>query len=322
MRTTRFALVAVILAALATAARAQADAWPARAITVVVGFGAGGNPDVAARLIAERLGARLGQPVVVENRPGAAGTVGAAAVARAQPDGYTLLFGVAANLALAPATMKTPPYEPARAFQPIAEVARGPYVWMVRADLPLRTMPEFVAWAKERNGGGNYVSPGTGSAHHLGTEMMLRSAGIEMVHVPTSRGIYVSILAGAGDAMFDTLPAPLAHIKSGKLRALGVTGAKRLAALPEVPTLAEQGLPDVPLQFFWGLVGPAGLPRAIVDRLHREVTAILAEPAVQTTFAGWGIETSNVGPDAFGASIAQEVSRWREFVARSGLRLE
>lgn len=322
MRTARFALIAVTLATIAIGARAQTEAWPARAITVVVGFGAGGNPDVAARLLAERLRARLGQPVVVENRPGAAGTVAGTGVARAQPDGYTLLFGVAANLALAPVTMKAPPYDPARAFQPIAEVARGPYVWMVRADLPPRTMPEFVAWAKQRNGGGNYVSPGVGSAHHLGAEMMLRSAGIEMVHVPTSHGIYTSILAGAGDAMFDTLPAPLAHIKSGKLRALGVTGAKRLAALPEVPTFAEQGLPDVPLHFFWGLVGPAGLPRAIVDRLHGEVSAILAEPAVQTTFAGWGIETSSGSPETFGAYIAHEVSYWHEFVARSGLRLE
>jgi len=233
------------------------------------------------------------------------------------PDGHTLLFGVAANLAVAPAAMKLPPYDPVQAFTPIIEVASGPYLWMVRADLPAKTMPEFVAWAKGKPGQGNYASPGVASAHHLASEMLLQTLGVEMVHIPGGRNLYLSLLAGDIDAMFDTLPGPIVHARAGKLRVLAVTGTQRLTALPEVRTLTEQGLPDVPARFWWGLVGPAGLPPATVTRLNTEVAAILAEAPVQATFASWGIQTSGGSADSFGAWIAQESTRWREFAARN-----
>ena len=305
------------LAVLSCAASAAAQTYPTQTITIFNGFAAGGNTDTALRQIAVRLAERLGQAVEVVNRPGAAGTIAAGTVARAVPDGHTLLFGVAANLAVAPAAMKLPPYDPVQAFTPIIEVASGPYLWMVRADLPAKTMPEFVAWAKGKPGQGNYASPGVASAHHLASEMLLQTLGVEMVHIPGGRNLYLSLLAGDIDAMFDTLPGPIVHARAGKLRVLAVTGTQRLTALPEVRTLTEQGLPDVPARFWWGLVGPAGLPPATVTRLNTEVAAILAEAPVQATFASWGIQTSGGSADSFGAWIAQESTRWREFAARN-----
>jgi tripartite-type tricarboxylate transporter receptor subunit TctC len=310
------------LAALAMTAIVEAQPYPTQPITIVNGFSPGGNTDTALRQIAARLAERLGQPVIVMNRPGASGTIGAGSVARAVPDGHTLLFGVAANLAVAPATMKVPPYDPARAFTPIIEVASGPYLWVIRADLPVRTMPEFVAWAKSKSGQGNYASPGVASAHHLASEMLLQTLGLAMVHIPGGRNPYVALQGGDIDAMFDTLPGPLALHKSGNVRALAVTGTQRLAVLPEVPTLAEQGLPDVPVKFWWGLVGPAGLPPAVVNRLNTEVAAILAEGPIQATFAAWGIQTSGGSAQSFGAWITQESTRWRDFAARSKIELQ
>ena len=305
------------LAVLSCAASAAAQTYPTQTITIFNGFAAGGNTDTALRQIAVRLAERPGQAVVVVNRPGASGTIAAGTMARAVPYGHTLLFGVAANLAVAPAAMKLPPYDPVQAFTPIIEVASGPYLWMVRADLPAKTMPEFVAWAKGKPGQGNYASPGVASAHHLASEMLLQTLGVEMVHIPGGRNLYLSLLAGDIDAMFDTLPGPIVHARAGKLRVLAVTGTQRLTALPEVRTLTEQGLPDVPARFWWGLVGPAGLPPATVTRLNTEVAAILAEAPVQATFASWGIQTSGGSADSFGAWIAQESTRWREFAARN-----
>ena len=315
-----FTLLALIV--ITVTATAKAQTYPTRPITIVNGFSSGGNTDTALRQIAARLAERLGQPVVVVNRPGASGTIAAGMVARAAPDGYTLLFGVAANLAVAPAAMKVPPYDPVRAFTPIIEIASGPYIWMVRGDLPVQTMPEFVAWARSKRGQGNYASPGVGSVHHLASEMLLQTVGVEMVHIPGGRNLYLSLMAGEVDAMFDTLPGPIAHAKAGKLRALAVTGSNRLGVLPEVPTLAEQGLPDVPVKFWWGLVGPAELPLSIVIRLNTEVAAILAEGPVEATFAAWGIQPAGGSAESFGAWIARESARWRDFAARTKIELQ
>ena len=306
------------------AGAAGAQTYPAKPITLVNGFPPGGPTDLTLRQIAAKLSERLGQPTVIDNRAGAAGTIAGAAVARAVPDGYTLLFGVAANLAVAPATMKNPPYDPASAFSPIIEVARGPYIWMVKPAVPAKNLREFVAWAKANPGKVNYGSPGQGSVHHLAGELFKRAAGIEMLHVPYKGGTtaYTALLGGEIDAMFDSMPAPLPHIAAGKIRALGVTGPKRLAVLPEVPTLAEQGIAGVDVHFWWGFVGPAGLPKDIVAKLNAEIARVLADPELTATLAKWNIETSPGTPEAFGAYIAQESKRWREAVALAGLKPE
>ena len=310
------------LAALSTAGQSWAQNYPVRSIRVLHGFAAGGPPDTVLRQVAARLEKSLGQPVIVENRPGASGTLAAAAVARAEPDGYLLLFGVAANLAVAPATMKAVPYDPVTSFTPIVEVARGPYVWLVRADAPARTMPEFIAWSRSQPGRLNYGSPGIGSVHHLATEGLKQATGIDIVHVPFGGRLYTALLGGQIDAMFESMPGPAPHLASGKLRALAVTGAHRLAVLPDVPTLAEQGIRGLEVNSWWGFVGPAGLPPAVVTRLNAAVHQALAEPELRAAFDKMTIVPSPDTSAAFAAYIAAEASRWKDAVARVGLKPE
>lgn len=319
MTTLKATIVAI---ALLCGTSALGQSFPSRPLTILNGFPAGGTVDTVLRQIALRLEERLGQPVVVENRPGASGTIAAAAVARSNPDGYTLLFGVAANLAVAPATMKNPPYDPSRAFTPIIEIARGPYIWLVRSDAPAKTFQEFVAWAKNNPGKLNYGSPGQGSVHHLSAEMLRHAAGLDMVHVPYRGGPYQALLAGEIHAMFENMPGPLPLLEAGKIRALAVTGARRLPALPDVPTLAELGMPDINVNFWWGMVGPAGMPKPVVDRLNSEIALALADPALKATFVKWNIAQTPGTPEAFGAYIGQEYMRWKEVVAKTSLQPE
>ena len=311
--------IALLLLALAASAGAWAQAFPDKPIRILNGFQAGGPPDIVLRRMAAVLESRLGQPVVVENRPGATGTIAAATVARAQPDGYTLLFGVAANLAVAPAMMAIPPYDPARAFSPIIEVARGPYVWLVRSDAPATTLPEFIAWSRQNPGKLNYASPGQGSVHHLATEMFKQAAGMDIVHVPYKGGLYAALLAGDVQAMIESMPGPLPHLETSKVRILGITGHRRLRILPHVPTFAEQGVADNDVSSWWGIVGPAGMPDPIVARLNAEIATALAQPDL---LSKWGIEATPGTPAAFGKHIQQEASRWKERVARFAVKPE
>lgn len=312
----------VLLAALLGTAAAQT--YPVRPVTIVNGFPGGGPVDAALRPIAAKLAGRLGQPVLVENRPGAAGTLGAGSVARAKADGYTLLFGVASNLAVAPATMRKPPYDPTRAFTPIGEVARGPYVWLVRADNPARDMNEFIAWTKAHPGQVNYATPGRGTVHHLATEMLKRDTGADMTHVPYKGGkaLATALLGGEVQAMIESPSAYVPLIRAGRLRALAVTGERRLAALPGVPTLDEQGIHGLNVHSWWGLVGPAGMPERVVARLNADLNAVLAEPAMRDLLTRMSATPTPGTPQQFGAYIAAEWRRWRTFVAASGLNLE
>ena len=314
----------LLSALLFSAGAACAQTYPSKAITLVNGFPPGGPTDLTLRQIAAKLSERLGQPTVIDNRAGASGTIAGTMVARAAPDGHTLMFGVAANLAVALATMKNPPYDPVTAFTPIIEVARGPYVWMVKPSVPANNLKEFIAWAKANPGKVNYGSPGQGSVHHLAGELFKRAAGIEMLHVPYKGGTtaYTALLGGEIDGMFDSMPSPLPHIAGGKIRALGVTGSKRLQVLRDVPTLVEQGVAGVDVHFWWGFVGPAGLPKDIVAKLNAEIARALADPELRATFAKWNIEPSPGTPEAFGAYIAQEAKRWREAVSVAGLKPE
>jgi tripartite-type tricarboxylate transporter receptor subunit TctC len=314
--------IAFFLVALLSGFSAPAQDFPTRPIRILNGFQAGGPPDIALRRIAAGLESRLGQPVVVENRPGATGTIAAGSVARAEPDGYTLLFGVAANLAVAPAMMANPPYDPAKAFSPIIEVARGPYVWVVRSDAPARTLPEFIVWSRQNPGKLNYASPGQGSVHHLSTELFKQAAGMHIVHVPYKGGLYVALIAGEVQAMFESMPGPLPHLEAGKIRVLGVTGNRRLRVLPDVPTFAEQGVADIDVSSWWGVVGPAGMPPSIIARLNSAIAEVLADPDLQATMAKWGIEPTPGTPESFGEHVRNESARWKERVARFAIKPE
>jgi tripartite-type tricarboxylate transporter receptor subunit TctC len=317
-------VLSVLLLAWACAAAAQPQPYPSRPVTILNGFPPGGITDGAVRMLASGLAKGLGQPVVVENRPGAAGTIAAGAVARAAPDGHTLLFGVAANLAVGPATLKHPPYDPSTAFTAIGEMARGPYIWIVRADHPAGDMKEFIAWTRANPGKTHYASPGQGSQHHLAVELLKQRTGASLAHVPYKGGsaLQAAILGGEVQAMLESPGSYVAHIRAGKLRALAVTGSRRLAALPDVPTLEEQGVPGLEVNSWWGIVGPAGMDPAVVRRLNAEMGRVLAEPELKGLLEKMTIEPSPSTPEAFAAYIRSEHARWKAFAASSGIALD
>jgi tripartite-type tricarboxylate transporter receptor subunit TctC len=258
----------------------------------------------------------------VENRVGASGTIGAASVARAAPDGYTLLFGVLSNLIVGPASMKDIAYDPVQSFAPVIEVARGPYVLTVTPAVPAKTLAEFIDYAKKNPGKLNFGSVGPGSAHHFAGEMLKRAAGLEMVHVPYKGGgpAYAGLMGGEIQVLLDTMPGPQQYVQAGTLRALAVTGPKRLSTLPDVRTFTEQGLEGVDVQFLFGIVAPKGTPADVIARLNVEIAQALAEPDIRTTFARQSIEASPGTPEAFGALLAVEWKKWKEIVAKTGFK--
>lgn len=308
----RHLLAAALGAGLLPAARAQTG----RTLRLVVPFTPGGSTDILARVLAPRLGPALGQNVVVDNRPGAGGSLGAAEAARAEPDGNTLLMGHIGTLAVNPALYPRLGYDPLKSFVPVAWVARVPNVLVVNASSPARTLPEFVALAKAQPGRLSYSSGGNGSAAHITTELLKLKTGIFLLHIPY-RGTAPSVsdlLAGQVDCTFTGAPAVLPHLKSGRLRALAVSSAKRLVVLPEVPTVAESGVPGFDADQWYGVVAPAGTPAAVVARLNAEINKALALPEVAQQLATEGAIPTPGTPQAFAALIAREIPRWAEVV--------
>lgn len=304
---------------------ARAQTYPSRPVTIIVPFVAGGTTDIMARLMADRLGNALGQRFIVENRPGAGGNPGSAAVARAEPDGLTLLMGTVGTHAINSSLYAKMPFDPVRDFAPIAFVSGVPNAMIVNPErIPVRTPAEFLEFARNKPGGANMASSGLGTSIHLSGEMFQQRTGLKMTHVPYrgSAPALTDMLSGQVDVMFDNLPSCLGFIQGGQLRALAVTSAARSAALPDVPTMAESGFPGFDASSWFGLFAPRGTPEAITARLNRESLAALGTDDMRRRLAELGAEPRPMTPVEFAAFIAAEQERWAAAVKASGARLE
>ncbi|OZI48698.1 tripartite tricarboxylate transporter substrate binding protein [Bordetella genomosp. 4] len=311
----------VFIASPATAA--DTANYPDRPIKIVVPFPPGGSTDVLIRLIGPRLSTRLGQTVVVENKPGASATVGADNVARASPDGYTLL-AASAHHTIAQAVIPTLNYRIDKSFAPIGTIAMVPNLVVVNSTLPAKNIAELVTLTKAEPERFNYGSAGPGSAHHLIGEMFKLRTGAQLTHVPYagSAPAVTGLLSNQVQVMFDTVPSALPHIRAGKTRALAVTTAKRSSALPDVPTLQESGLDGFDVGTWMGLVAPAGTPTEIVQRLNQELVAVVNDPDVQKQLLNQGIEPDASTPEALGQRINNEVHQFADLVKQAGLKVE
>jgi tripartite-type tricarboxylate transporter receptor subunit TctC len=294
-RTIRFAiaaLVALVAAQLSQQASAQTQSWPNRPINIVVSFGAGGTADILARMIGEELSAALGQPVVIENRPGAGGNLGAHAVARAAPDGYTLLMSGSPTHSVGPHLFKNLSYDPMKDVPPIAMIAIAPNLLVVNAELPAKSLKELVQLARDKPGQITFSSAGIATSGYLAAEMLKSSAKLDMAHVPYKSGpeAVTGVLAGDVSFIFFTVPALLPQVTAGKLRALAITGKERSALVPDVPTVAEAGFSDYEVLAWFGLFAPKGTPEPIVQRLSVEIEKILKRPDIREKMAKLGAE--------------------------------
>jgi len=302
---------------------AHAQEWPTKPVKLVVPFAPGGATDIIARIVAQKLGERLGQPVVVDNRPGAGTTIGNAAVAKAAPDGYTLLFAPT-PLVITQALYPSLPYDVDKDLAPVSLLAVSPFILVVNAALPAKDVTELIALARAKPGTLTFCSAGSGSVPHLSGELFKLNAKVDMVHVPYKGGgpAISDLIGGQVNMMFATPIEVMAHVKSGKLRVLATTASKRLPALPDVPTVQESGVPQFDVYAFFGMLAPAGTPRPIIDRLAKEVAQVMQDPEVLQRFAEQSAEPRVLGSDAFGAFLKSERTKWADVVKRSGAKLD
>ncbi len=302
----------------------HAQSYPSRTIRLVVPFGPGGPTDVSARLVAQLVQTRLGQSVVVENRPGAGGALGSKSVATAEPDGYTLLIGTSATLGVVPALMKNPGYDPIKSFAAVARVAESTLVLVVPAKFPAETVAEFVAYAKANPGKLSYASAGMGNQTQLLAELFKAKAGVDIVHVPYKSGaeMVTAVLSEQVQMAFPDVSILIPLIRSGKIKALAVTSAKRHPQLPDVPTMIESGIPDYVMTFWSGVVAPAATPADIVASLHGAINDGLKTPAIQENLAAIGAEATPGSPQDFAAFITAETKKWSAVVKMAGISPE
>jgi tripartite-type tricarboxylate transporter receptor subunit TctC len=315
----------LVLAASVLAVQAvHAQAYPSRPIRLVVPFPPGGSADILGRALGQKLGEGLGQSVVVENRPGAGTAIAAELVAKAAPDGYTLMLGTVSSHAINPALNPKLPFDPLRDFTPIAPVASIPFALLVHPSVPARTVPELIGYARSKPGKLDYSSAGSGTSNHLAGELFEAMTGTYMVHIPYrgSAPALQDLVAGRVSVMFDLVLTAAPHVRSGAVRGLAVTGAKRSAALPDLPTIAESGLPGYEVSAWFAVFGPAGLPRPVVDRLNAEIARALAEPDLRQRLASQGAETLAGSPDEFAAYLKAEIAKWDKVVRDAGVRPE
>ena len=313
----------ILLACVLVVGNAAAQTWPNKPVRVIVTFSPGGSSDIVARLIGAPLQAELGQPVIIDNKPGAGGTIGAQEAARAAPDGYTLLLSNSAPISISPAMQDQPRYDPVASFSHVAYIGSVANVFVVHPSVPATTLRELVGWIKAEPNPVNYGSGGIGSIGHLVGETLKKDQGLRMEHVgyKGSAPMHNDLLSGTIKLAIDTLPQNVPFIKDGKLRALAVTSPARAPMAPGVPTVLELGQKKLVAENFLGVSGPAGLPRPVVERLHGAMKKSLANPTVAQRLAELGVQGSDMTPEQFTAFVANQVKEWTQPVKDSGAKL-
>ena len=323
----RQSLSVMLIAVAAMAFLAPRGAWPAetypvKPIRLLVGFAPGGANDLVARAVATRLSPRIGQQVVVENRAGAGGNIATELAARAAPDGYTLLLASVASFAMSPALIGKVPFDPINDFAPVTQAVVVTGILSVHPSMPAKSLKQFVALAKRQPGKINYASPGAGSITHLAAERFWKTAGITLNHIPYKGGgpAVADAIAGHVESIFGLVSTQTPHVRAGRLRALAITGARRTAALPEVPTVAESGYPGFEASGWLGFAFPARTPQPVVDRMHKEIAAVLNMREVQSQLEDLGLDPEPSDPAKFHALIKSDHARWEKVVQEAGLR--
>jgi tripartite-type tricarboxylate transporter receptor subunit TctC len=312
------------IAALTAATLVSAQSYPTRPIKMIVPFPPAGSTDISARAVAGKLGERLGQPVVIENKPGAGGNIGTDVVAKAAPDGYTIVVGTVGTHAINQSLYSKMPYDNIKDFAPVVLLSTTPNVLVMPTSFPARSVQEVIAMAKARPGELTFASSGSGTSIHLSGELFSSMAGIKMQHIPYkgSGPMLIDLMSGQVNMAFDNLSASMVHIKAGKLKALATTGAQRSPALPDLPTISEAGLPGYDSTSWNAIYAPAGTPREIVDKLNREVNAILQSPETRRFFSEQGAEAGGGSPGQLAAHTRAETAKWAKVVKDSGAKVD
>jgi tripartite-type tricarboxylate transporter receptor subunit TctC len=302
----------------------QAQSWPAKPLRMIVPFPPGGAVDISARAIGAELTRSLGQQVIADNRVGAGGNIAAEAAARAAPDGYTLFMATSAILAINPALYTKVPFDPVNDFSPVSLVVSSDNILVLHPAVPAKSILELVALAKANPGTYSYASAGNGSSTHLAAEMFKMLAGVDLLHVPYKGGppAVTALLAGEVHMNFDLIPSALPHIRSGKMRALGVAGARRSPLLPELPVISENGVPGYESSVWFGVVVPAGTPQPIVSRLSADIARGVQQPELRERLTNMGYEVTSTTPEQMSAMIRAEIPKWARVVKAAGVRIE
>lgn len=301
-----------------------AEGYPDKPIRLIVPWPPGGGADTLGRPIAQKLSERLGRPVVIDNRPGASGSIGTAMLAKAAPDGYTLLLNYVSDSAINLSLYKNLGYDPVKDFAPVTQIAAGLAILVVNPSVPAKSVHELISLAKAKPGQLNYASAGNGSVGHLAAELFKTMAGVDMVHIPYkgSAPALTDLLGGRVAFLFADITVGLPHVKGGRLRALGVTSDKRSPVVPDIPTIAESGIPGYVANTWWGIVAPAGTPNEIVAKLNTEIVGILRTPEMKEMIFNLGAEVVASTPDQYAAYIKEEIVKWAKVVKDSGARVD
>lgn len=320
----RIRLFVGIAALAASFAPAQAQNYPTRPITLVIPFAPGGSTTIVGRGIAEKMSELLGEKIIIDNRPGAGGTVGTRAVAKGEPDGYTLLLGYTGTLAIGPSLYKNVGYDPRKDFAPVGMIGNAPNSLVVNPDFPAKTLAELIAYAKANPGKLNFGSAGAGTASHITGEYFARAAGITLVHIPYkgTGPALTDLLGGHIPMAFAPIPASHSNVAAGKLRALAVTSPGRSGLLPDVPTIAESGFPGFDASLYYGLAAPAGTPRAVIDKLNKALREALASEEVKRQLGNDGTDITPGAPEDYAALIDRDEKKWAQLVKASGVEPE